>query len=146
MSTKVKSAAQIAEKWGRVTPGRATEYASETPSAAAEWEAKTLASKAAFQGAVTAGNIGDMFAGGVRKAGAAKFSRKVTDVGVNRFGTGVTAAIADMQSGMDPMVATIASITPPARQPRGSAANIQRVSVYADALHAKRLSLRAAGK
>ncbi len=146
MATKVKSAAEIAAKWGRVTPGRATDYAAETPGAAADWESKTIGAKAAFQAAVTAGNIGDMFAGGVRKAGAAKFARKVTEVGVNRFGQGVTAAVTDMQTGMDPMVATIASITPPARQPRGSAANLQRVSVYADALHAKRLSLRAAGK
>jgi hypothetical protein len=146
MSTKVKSAAEIAAKWGRVTPGRATEYGAETPASAADWETKTLASKAAFQGAVTAGNIAEMFAGGVRKAGAAKFARKVTEVGINRFGQGVTAAIADMQTGMDPMVATIASVTPPARQPRGSAANLQRVSAYADALHAKRLALRAAGK
>ncbi len=146
MATKVKSAAEIAAKWGSVTPGRQQYYAAETPAAAADWESKTIAAKAAFQAAVTAGNIGDMFAGGVRKAGAAKFARKVTEVGAGRFGQGVSAAVSDMQTGMDPMVATIASVTPPARQPRGSAANLMRVSAYADALHAKRLSLRAAGK
>ena len=146
MATKVKSAAEIAAKWARVTPQRQADYAAEPPGSAADWESKTLAAKAAFQAAVTAGNIGDMFAGGVRKAGAAKFARKVSDVGAGRFGQGVIAAVSDMQTGMDPMVATIASITPPARQPRGSAANLQRVSAYADALHAKRISLRAAGK
>ncbi len=145
MSVKVKSAADVAAKWGQVTPGRQAYYASETPAAASDWEKNTQAAKASFQAAVTAGNIGEMFAGGVRKAGAAKYARKVTDVGINRFGQGVTAAIADMQNGVAPMLETIAAQTLPARQPRGSAANLQRVQVIADALHKKRLALRAAG-
>ena len=145
MAVKVKSAADVAAKWAQVTPGRQQYYASETPAAASDWEKNTIAAKASFQAAVTASNIGEMFSGGVKKAGAAKYARKVTDVGINRFGAGVTAAVQDMQSGISPMLETIAAQTLPARQPRGSAANLQRVQVIADALHKKRLALRAAG-
>ena len=145
MAIKTKSAADAAKKWGEVTPGRQQYYASETPAAASEWESKTIAAKAAFQAAVTAGNIGEMFSGGVKKAGAAKFSRKVTDVGINRFSQGVTAAVTDMQTGIEPMLATIAALTLPARAPRGSAGNLQRVQIIADALHKKRIAQRAAG-
>jgi hypothetical protein len=43
------------------------------------------------------------------------------------------------------MLSTIASLTLPARAPRGSSTNLDRVRVIADALNKKRLALRAAG-
>jgi hypothetical protein len=50
-----------------------------------------------------------------------------------------------MQSGIEPMLATIAGVTLSPRQPRGSAANLQRVQQVADALNKKRLSQAAGG-
>ncbi len=86
-----------------------------------------------------------MFAGGLRRAGAAKYDRKVKDVGVARFSSGVQAAQADMAAGMEPMLATIAAVTPPARAPRGDTANQARSVVYQVALNKRRLALRSAG-
>lgn len=145
MAIPVPTAAEAAKKWAEVTPQRQGYYEAGAKAAGPTWEAATTAAGAAFKAAISAGNIQQMFVGGVKKAGAAKYTRKITDVGAGRFSTGVTAGVQDMQSGIEPMLATIASVTLPTRQPRGSAANLQRVAAVADALNKKRLSLRAAG-
>jgi hypothetical protein len=145
MPIKISSASDIAAKWAEVTPGRQKYYEANTPAAASDWERETKASAPTFQAAVTAGDIGRRFSGGVTKAGAAKFARKVTALGVSRFGPGVREAQSDMASGFDPFVATIASVSLPARGPRGDPGNLDRVRVVAAALAAKRLALIGAG-
>lgn len=142
---KVKSVADVAKKWAEVTPGRSAYYEAGATIAGDDWEKNTISAASAYKAAVTAANIDKLFSGGVKKAGGDKYQRKVKDVGVGRFGTGVAAAEGDYSEGMSPMLDEIAKITLPARQPRGSAANLARVSAIADALHKKRLALRAAG-
>jgi len=145
MTVKVKPVAEVTKKWLEVTPGRAGYYEAGAVGAGSEWEKNASAAVGAFKAAVSAATIGAMFAGGIKKAGAAKFDRKVRDVGVARFGQGVQAAGADFQLGVEPMLSTIASLTLPARAPRGSEANLARVREIAVALNKKRLALRAAG-
>ena len=145
MAIKIASSAEIAAKWREVTPGRQRYYEANTPGSASEWESNTSAAQVTFQAAVTAGDIGRRFAGGVRRAGAEKFARKVRDVGVGRFGPGVQAAGPDFQSGFDPYASTIASLSLPKKGPRGDSTNIERVRVVAQALSAKRLALLGAG-
>jgi len=141
----VPSAENVAKKWGDVTPGRSTYYESNTPVAGAKWEANATKAGSVFQAAISAADNIKKFIGGIKKAGAAKFSRKVTAVGVSRFGPGVSAAIADMQSGVDPFLATLATIDIPDRGPRGSPGNYGIVQKVGDPLHAKRLALLGAG-
>lgn len=145
MAIKVKAVADVAKKWGEVTPQRSAYYEAGASVAGSEWEKNTIDAAANFKAAVSAGNIDKLFSGGVKKAGGAKYERKIKDVGVGRFGAGVSAGVTDYQTGIDPMLSTIAGLTLAARQPRGSAANLQRVATIADALHKKRLALRAAG-
>ena len=135
----------VAKKWGEVTPGRSGYYQTNTPAAAATWESEAQAAAGNFKAAVSAADIDKRFRGGIRKAGAAKFSRKVTEVGVGRFGPGVSAAVGDMQTGVDPYLATIAATEIPARGPRGDPANYAIVAKVGDPLHKKRLALLAAG-
>lgn len=142
---KVKPVADIAAKWAEVTPGRSAYYAAGASVAGEDWEKGAVNAAAAYKAAVTAGNIDKLFTGGIKRAGGDKYERKVKDVGAPRFGQGVAAAQSDYQAGMEPMLTTISALTLPPRQPRGSAANLQRVQAVADALHKKRLALRAAG-
>jgi len=137
----VKPSADVAAKWGNVTPGRQSYYESATPAAGAKWEAATIAAAGTFKTAVSAGNIQQLFSGGVKKAGAAKFSRKVTAVGVGRFGPGVQAAITDFQTGVDPFLATLAATPIPDKAPRGTASNYLINAAIGDPLHKKRLAL-----
>jgi hypothetical protein len=145
MGTKVPTAEAVARKWGDVTPGRSAYYEAGVATAGADWEKNTAGAAAAYKAAISAGNIQAMFAGGVKRAGGAKYQRKASGVGKDRFGAGVTAAIGDMQSGVAPMLSAIAAVEPPVRQPRGSAANQQRSVVYQVALNKARLALRSAG-
>ena len=145
MALKVKSADEIARKWGEVTPGRSTYYEAGAVPAGGDWETNTAASGVAYKAGVSAGNIQQLFVGGVKKAGGAKYSRKVKDVGVGRFGSGVAAAVADMKEGIAPFVETMAGLTLPARGARGDMANVNRVTAIMTANHKKRLQLRAAG-
>ncbi|MDP1807326.1 MAG: hypothetical protein Q8K72_19265 [Acidimicrobiales bacterium] len=145
MPIDVPTAAVVASKWAEVTPGRQRYYQANTPPSAERWSANTQAAGAAFGAGISAGDIVRRFTGGVRKAGADKFRRKVETIGAGRFGPGVTAATADMQSGVEPYLATIAGLTLPGRAPRGDESNIERVRVIARALSARRLALIGAG-
>lgn len=145
MPTDVKSAADIAAKWSRVTPQRSSDYEAGASNAGAKQNAAAIAAAKSFQAAVSAVNISQLFAGGLKRAGADKYNRKVKEVGVSRFGPGVQAAAADMAAGMAPMVESIAAVNAPARAPRGDPSNQQRSIVYQVALNKKRLALRAAG-
>jgi len=140
----VKSAAEIAEKWAAETPGRAPYYAAEAPAAAQTWEDNTVAAGGTYKAGISVAGIQDRFVGGVRRAGAAKFARKVKDVGVERYSTGVAAAKADMAKGIADYVAVLEGLEIPDRGPRGSAANYGIVKVVGDALHKKRLAVLAA--
>lgn len=145
MAIKVKPVADVVAKWSDVTPGRSSYYEKGATVAGADWEAKALAAAVAYKSAVSAANIDKMFTGGIKKAGAEKYNRKVKDVGVGRFGPGVSAAKTDYEKGVAPMLDEIAKVELPARQPRGSSANWQRSVVVGIALNKKRLALRAAG-
>ena len=145
MAVKVTDAATAAKKWTDVTPGRSSYYEANAVGAGAVWQANATAASNQYKAAVSSANIGQMYAGGIKNAGAAKFDRKVKDVGVARFGQGVQAASSDYQAGVAPMLATIAGLTLTPRQPRGSTANYQRVADIGTALNKKRMALRAAG-
>lgn len=145
MSVPVKSAAEAAKKWSEVTPGRQSYYAAGVAGAGAKWLSETTAAAKNFAQAVQAGNIAQLFAGGVKKAGADKYQKKATELGAPRFSQGVQAAGPDYQNGVDPYLGTIAGLTLSARAPRGSQSNLQRVTQIATALTAKRLALKTAG-
>jgi len=136
----VPAASEVAKKWGDVTPGRASYYEAEAPAASDLWESNTVAAKNTYKAAVADPKISDRFAGGA-KGKSAKFKRKVTDVGVARFGPGVSAAVGDMESGFSPFQAVLAGISVADRKPRGDPSNYRIVEEIGDPLHKKRLAL-----
>ena len=140
----VKSASDIAKKWAEVTPGKAGYYAAEAPAAAAEWEANTVAAGGVYMAGIQVAGIQQRFVGGVKRAGAAKFSRKVTSVGAARYSPGVAAAKEDMAKGIADYVSVLEGLEIPDRGPRGSPANYAIVEKVGSALHAKRLAVLAA--
>jgi len=142
---KTKALADVVKKFGDVTPGRSAYYEQAASVAGPEWAANTAAAAPTYKAAVGDPTIDKRYAGGVKKAGADKFNRKVKDVGVARFGPGVTASLPDYQNGMAPMLETLSATNLPARAPRGSDSNLERVRTIAKALHTKRLAIKAAG-
>ena len=134
----------VAKKWAEVTPGRSGYYEANTPVASSLWETNTTKAKGTYKAAVADPRIAERYAGGARGK-ASKFARKVTDVGVTRFGPGVAAAETDMSAGFSPYAALLNTLTVPDRKPRGDPANKKIIDVIFDALHKKRLALLGAG-
>ncbi len=145
MAIETKSLAETQRKWAEVTPARQAEYASATPGSAQKWEQNTLAATANFGAAIRSANIEARQAAGVRRVGAAKFARKVRDVGSARFGQGVAAGAQDFGAAVGPYLQTIQGVDLPARRPRGDPGNYQRVNAVRNALHARRLAASSDG-
>lgn len=140
----VPTKADVQKKWVDEAPKRAAYYETEASKAGATWAAETTAAAPTYKSAVQAANIDKMFSGGVKRAGAAKFERKVKSVGVARFAPGIAAAETDFGDGVDPFLAVLAATEIPQRGPRGDAANYAIVQKVGDPLHKKRLAIRAA--
>lgn len=145
MAIKVKSIEASTTKWADKARGASAEFATEAEASAELWASKTVAAADTFGLAITAANIKERFRRGVIRAGAAKFARKVRDVGAGRFASGVDAATVDYRAGAEPYYSVIAALTLSARKPRGDPANYKRVEEIGKALNAKRLALLGAG-
>lgn len=141
MALKVKPIEQSREKWSE-NAGRATEAWVVNAEAGAEtWATNTARAVDTFGQAISAAGIKERFRRGVQRAGAAKFARKIRDVGRDRFAPGVAAATTDYQTGVEPYFSTLAALTLDQRKPRGDPANYRRVEQVGKALNAKRLAL-----
>ena len=145
MAIKVKEISASTTKWSENAARAAVEFATNAEAAAEAWAGNTQRAADTFGQAITAPNIKERFRRGVARAGAAKFARKIRDVGRDRFGPGVAAATADYSSGAEPYFSTIAALTLSPRKPRGDPANYMRVQEIGKALNAKRLALLGAG-
>jgi hypothetical protein len=137
----IRSVSAIAEKWGRVTPGRSAEYKSGVENPLRDWEKNTVAAEGAYEQGVTASISRKGFGKGVKKAGVGKWKKKTVELGVSRWPQGVTMAKPDYEAGFAPFADAIAATVLPPRGPKGDPRNLERVSVMASALHKKRLSL-----
>lgn len=145
MAIKVKPIEASTTKWSENASRAAAEFAINAEAAAETWAGNTARAADTFHSAITAPNMKERFRRGVIRAGAAKFARKIRDVGKDRFGPGVAAAVDDYKVGAEPYFATLAAITLSPRKPRGDPANYRRVEEIGKALNAKRLALLGAG-
>ena len=142
---KIKTVDASTTKWSDNAGRAAAEFADNAEAAAETWASNTGRAADTFHQAITAANIKNRFAAGVRRAGAAKFARKIRDVARDRFGPGVAAADVDYKAGVEPYFSTIAALTLTARKPKGDPANYRRVEEVGKALNAKRLALLGGG-
>ncbi len=142
---KVKPIEASTTKWSENAARAAAEFAVNAEAAAELWAGNTAKASDTYHMAITAPNMKERFRRGVIRAGAAKFARKIRDVGRDRFGPGVAAATDDYKVGVEPYFSTLAALTLSPRKPRGDPANYNRVMEIGKALNAKRLALLGAG-
>jgi len=138
MPIRVKSAADIAAKWARVSPGRDQDYREGVQDPGVQWAraaagaAETYA--AGVQEAITRGAFGK----GVARSGDEKWRRKTADVGTQRWAPGIRSAQGDFESGFAPYREALEKIELPPRAPRGDPRNIERAAAVARALSERR--------
>ena len=131
---EIKNIAQIREKYARVTPGRAEDYASGVAAPRKDWAKVTALAEPAYQAGVTAAISRKAFGRGVNQAGTQKWQGRSLTVGAERWGPGVTAAVDSYERGFAPYRATIEKLSLPARFPVGDARNYARVQAVGEAL------------
>lgn len=131
----VKSAAAIAKKWARVTPGRDTDYEEGVRNPRKDWEKETSESEPNYETGVQNAIKNKSFGKGVRKAGSAFHKAQTILKGLIRWPEGVKIAEKSMEDGMGPVVAVLEKTTLPPRFPTGDPRNIKRVEVVTEALH-----------
>lgn len=136
---EIKSSANIAEKWARVTPQRTEDYKQGVENPRTDWAKATQGAAAAQAAGVQAAIQEKRFEKGVAKAGTSKWQKNASEKGTQRWGSGVQAAGEDYSTGFQPYAETIKSTTLPARYPKGDPRNLERVKVMAQALHAKKV-------
>lgn len=141
MALKVKPIDGSTIKWQERAHTASGEYAVNAEAAATDWATKTQAAADTFGMAIAAPGMKERFKRGVARAGAAKFARKITSVGADRFAPGVAAATVDYKAGAEPYFATLSALTLSGRKPRGDPGNYKRVEEVGKALNAKRLAL-----
>jgi len=136
---EIKSARAIADKWTRVTPGRAEDYKIGVQNPKRDWEEETTAAKENWKAGIDAAAAKDLFAKGVAKAGSKKWQDKALKKGPSRFSEGVYLAGPDYEKGFSPYREAIAGVDLGPKYPRRDPRNIERVKRVNAALIAVKL-------
>jgi hypothetical protein len=131
---QVKDAATVAAKWAQRAGAAGQAYTSGVTTTQKDWATDTAAAASSWAQGVTTAATNGTFASGVQKAGTAKWKTKASTVGAQRYPTGVAAAQPFYQTGITPVLQTLASLTLPPRGPKGDPSNLNRVSVIDTAL------------
>lgn len=138
---QIKSIDEIAKKWAQVTPMRSQDYADGIAHPRRSWAAATANATQAYNDGVTRSIQAGAFPAGVKRAGDAKWQRKASVEGVQRWGPGVAGAEGDYQAGFDPYQKVIAGLVLPPRYARRDPRNMARVTAIATALGQKKVQL-----
>ena len=138
---KIRSTKEIAEKWARVAPTRATDYENGIKKPLRDWEANAVAAESAWEEGVSKAVSEKRFAKGVAKAGTEKWQRRTLAKGPRRWSEGISVAQPDYEAGFAPFRDVIEATELPPRYPKGDPRNIDRVAAIARALHEKKLEL-----
>lgn len=140
MAIQLRPLESIAAKFAARAQAAAPEYGAGIANPKVDQAAAAIAGADAYNQGVQEAISAGRFQSGVRKAGTAKWQERSKSLGVQRYPQGVAASKGDYATGFAPYAQVLASISLPARGPRGSGQNLERVRVVADALTAKRKS------
>lgn len=136
----IKTADVIAKKYATRGGAAGQDYTNGVQNPRQPWAASTVAAATTYAAGVQQSIANGSFVKGVNAAGDAKWSRKATTVGAQRYGPGVQAAQTDYSAGIAPYLQVLSSLTLPPRGPKGDPGNIQRVATIAQALRSKKIT------
>lgn len=130
----IKPLDQSSDKWVRRASVAAPDYQQGVQNPRTPWAAASFAAEGNYKTGVTTAAAAGRYGTGVKAAGDEKWRSMALKKGPGRFTEGVVVGRDDWNKGFSPYQSAIAAITLPARGPKGSPQNIQRVSVIATAL------------
>lgn len=142
MAISVPSLNDITASWVTGAAQGATNYRKGVSNSAVDWEGPTADAQDNWKQGVSLAAAGNSFENGVRRAGNTKWRNRSVELGAQRFSQGVAAATDEFRSGFEPYLDILRNINLPPRGPRGSAANIARVTAVTEPLHQERLRIQ----
>jgi hypothetical protein len=141
----IKSLERSTNKWERQSASSTPEYEAGIKSPKTDWQKAAADAEANYTAGVQAAITRKAFGKGVAKAGSAKWQNQALTKGVQRWAQGISLSKDAYATGFAPYREVISRTNLPARGPKGSAQNIQRVAVMAAALHDEKMKRQAAG-
>jgi len=137
----VKSAAESAKKWARVTPDRQEDYEAGVRNPGKDWATETAAAEPRYEDSIKASIGRKAFGKGVKKAGTAKQQEATILKGIPRWPEGVRAGEDSYRVGFEPYENELRGMKLPPRYPAGDPRNIERVKTVTTGLHKKKLAI-----
>jgi hypothetical protein len=135
---KIKTPAAAAEKFATRAGGAQADYKAGVQGAGQSWQDASAANEPVYaqatQDAIGRGAYGK----GVAKAGAAKYTDRASNLGSQRYPSGIAAGKSAYASNVQPYFDTLSGLTLPAKRVKGQ--NQERSNVVQMALHAKRIA------
>lgn len=128
----------ISRKWARVASQSGPSYEEGITNPLRDYQAGAVAANDAWKSGVQAAVTGNRFESGVRRTGTSKWQRNAIAKGPVRFQQGVQVAQPDYEAGFAPFREAIAAAVLPARGPRRSPQNLQRVTAIVQAISARK--------
>jgi hypothetical protein len=133
---RVPAISDVAAKFGRRASSATAEYEAGVRNPSNPWAAAATAAQPAYEQGVQQAIARKAFGKGVAQAGDARWQKGAVEKGPGRFTQGVSLAQPDYERAMGPILDAIARVDLPPRGPRGSAANLQRMTPIPAALAA----------
>ncbi len=132
----IKPVAVSADKWVRRASVAGPDYQAGIASPRRAWSEAAKSAEGSYKaGVIEAANAG-RYGKGVTAAGEETWKQNALKKGPGRFAEGVAIGRDEWQKGFSPYQSAIEALSLPARGPKGSPQNIQRVSAVATALRA----------
>jgi len=133
----IKPLGTLADKWARRASISTPEYQAGVQNPRRDWAQETTAAAPAYRQGVQDAIQKGRFEKGVSRAGTSKWQENTLAKGPQRFSEGINQSIGEWQAGFAPYHDTISKVQLPARGPKGSPQNLQRVAAITNALRAR---------
>lgn len=134
---RIKDTGSLAKKFVQRAGAASADYKDGVSQSGQDWESGAKAGAENYRIAVTQAATEGRFEKGIAAAGAAKFVKRATELGSQRFATGVQAAEGEWARGTQPYLDALKSMELPAKRPRGQ--NADRANAVAQRLHQMRV-------
>lgn len=133
-SIKMRDLGFLANKFATRAGAASNDYKSGVETAGADWEQGAVAGEDNYKAGVNDAMARGAFGKGVRKAGAAKYTKNASTLGPQRYQQGVANAKDEWSKGFAPVAQVLSGLNLPPKGPKRSPANQNRSNMVQTAL------------
>lgn len=136
MSIRIKDVASLSNKFVARAGAAGGDYMDGVKAAGQDWETGAAAGEENFAAGVQQAIADKRFGKGIRASGAAHYVKRASELGAQRYPSGVQAAKDDWAAGSTPYLQALSGMDLPPRRPKGDPGNMARAQAVAARLRA----------